>query len=145
MKILVNGEELSLSRGFITINNYKDFLTVDSYKDLLALDRQIAHIKKNKYKYAQLIFLLALIIPKSAFASYAFASTVVSTTNIGTEAYRMGKQVAQTICLIGWLTEGIKCVITGTVDGLSKISIKWISFGLMIKFLPSVVDWIFNI
>lgn len=136
MKILVNGEQLSFARGFIAVNNYKD---------LLILDRQIAHFKKNKYKYAQLVLLVALIIPKSAFTSYALASTVVSGANLGMEAYRMGKQVAKAICLIGWLTEGIKCVITGTVDGLSKISIKWISFALMIKFLPSVVDWIFNV
>ena len=145
MKILINGEELSLSRGFVAMNNYRNLLAVNNYRDLLTLDKQIAHIKKNKTKYAQLVFLLALIIPKSAFASYALASTVANTTDIGVKAYEMGKQVAQAICLIGWLTEGIKCVITGTVDGIIKISIKWISFVMMIKFLPSVVDLIFNI
>lgn len=136
MKVLLNGEELSFGRGFVAVNNYKD---------LWILDKQIAHIKKNKYKYAQLVLLVALIVPKSAFTSYALASTAVSSVNLGMEAYRMGKQVAKAICLIGWLIEGIKCVITGTVDGLSKISIKWISFALMIKFLPTVVDWIFNV
>ena len=142
MKILVNGEELSLSRGFRRANNYcKDLLEINNYGDLLSLDRQIAHIKKNKHKYAQLVLLLAFIIPETTLTSYALASA----GNIGMEAYAMGKQVAKAICLIGWLTEGIKCVITGTVDGLSKVSIKWISFALMIKFLPSAVDWIFNV
>ena len=141
MKILVNGECLSLTKGF----------NRDScIKEMFELDKQIAHLKKNKKKYAQLVLLLALITPNTVLTSYAlganqFISGSVMATDIGIKAYEMGKHVAKAVCLLGWLTEGIKCVITGTVDGLTKISIKWISFALMIKFLPSVVEWIFTV
>ena len=135
MQILINGEGI-----------FESVKSNAQMRELFNLDKQIAHIKKtNPKKYAQLLLLVALIIPHTTLASYAMAMTTGSTISIGVKAYEMGKQVAQAICLIGWLTEGIKCVITGTVDGLSKVSIKWISFALMIKFLPSVVDWIFSV
>ena len=141
MKILVNGEYLSLSRCF-----NRDSVI----KEMFQLDRQIANIKKNPKRYLQLVVILALITPSITLKSYALSSSTllsnsVMTTDIGIKAYEMGSYVAKAVCLIGWLTEGIKCVITGTIDGLSKVSIKWISFALMIKFLPAVVEWIFNV
>ena len=141
MKILVNGEYLSLFRGFA-----RD----ESMSEIFKLDRQIAHIKKNRKKYRQLVFILALIVPKTVLTGYALgtsqlATTAIIGTDIGMKAYEMGKYVAQAICLLGWLTEGIKCVLTGTIDGLGKVAIKWISFALMIKFLPDIVTWIFEV
>lgn len=108
------------------------------YNELLALDRAVAHIKKNKKRYMRLVTILALIIPQTSLSVFAF-------TDIGMKAYDMGKYVARAICLLGWLTESIKCVLTGTLDGLGKVSIKWISFALIVKFLPAVVEWIFEV
>lgn len=141
MKILVNGEDLSLFRG-VERN--------DDLKELFKLDNQIKHLKKNRRKYSQLVFILALIVPKTVLTGYALgtsqlATTAIMGTDIGLKAYEMGKYVAQAICLLGWLTEGIKCVLTGTIDGLGKVAIKWVSFALMIKFLPDIVTWIFEV
>lgn len=140
MKILVNG---------YTVSEYLKLNAIDN--DLVKLDKQIAHIKKNKKKYMQLVLILALIVPSTTLKTYAMAkgcevaSTIIMTTDIGMKAYDMGVYVAKAICLLGWLTESIKCVLTGTLDGLGKVSIKWISFALIVKFLPDVVNWIFSV
>lgn len=125
----------------ILVDGYSVTELIDLKKeehDLIALDRAIAHIKRNKKRYMRLVTILALIIPQTSISALAF-------TDIGMKAYDMGKYVAKAICLLGWLTESIKCVLTGTLDGLGKVSIKWISFALIVKFLPSVVEWIFNV
>lgn len=140
MKILVNG---------YTVSECLKLTAIDG--NLGKLDRQIAHIKRNKKQYMQLAVILALIVPSTTLKAYAMAtgcevaSTIIMTTDIGMKAYEMGVYVAKAICLLGWLTESIKCVLTGTLDGLGKVSIKWVSFALVVKFLPDVVNWIFSI
>lgn len=130
MKLLVNG---------YTVSETLELKRVE--RDLSKIDAIIGHIKRNKDRYLLLVILVALITPSNMLLSY----TVASTTDIGMTAYNMGKIVAKAICLLGWLADAIKCVLTGTVDGLGKISIKWVSFALIVKFLPAVVDWIFTI
>lgn len=140
MKILVNG---------YTVSEHLELKAIDN--DLMKLDKQIAHIKRNKKLYMQLVVILALIVPSATLKAYVMAtgckvaSTMFMTSDIGMKAYSMGVYVAKAICLLGWLTESIKCVLTGTLDGLGKVSIKWISFALIVKFLPDVVNWIFNV
>ncbi|MGL5328298.1 MAG: hypothetical protein ACRDD7_03445 [Peptostreptococcaceae bacterium] len=126
----------------VCINGYSVTELMELKKDkndLLSLDRAVGHIKRNKKRYIRLVTILALIIPQNTITVFAM------TTDIGMKAYQMGAYVAKAICLLGWLTESIKCVLTGTLDGLGKVSIKWISFALIVKFLPSVVDWIFSV
>lgn len=128
MRLLING---------YTVSEHIELRKIDS--ELLKLDRYIEHLKRNKKMYMRLVLILSLIIPQTTLTAFAM------TTDIGMKAYEMGAYVAKGICLLGWLTESIKCVLTGTLDGLGKVSIKWISFALIVKFLPSVVDWIFSV
>ena len=140
MKILVNG---------YTVTEHLKLKSVDN--DLVKIDKYIGHLKRNRKQYMQLVVILALIVPGASLKAYIMnvgyeiASTITMTTDIGMKAYEMGVYVAKAICLLGWLTESIKCVLTGTLDGLGKISIKWVSFALIVKFLPDVVNWIFSV
>lgn len=140
MKILVNG---------YTVTEHLKLKSVDN--DLVKIDKYIGHLKRNRKQYMQLVIILALIVPGASLKAYSMAtgceiaSTITMTTDIGMKAYEMGVYVAKAICLLGWLTESIKCVLTGTLDGLGKISIKWVSFALIVKFLPDVVNWIFSV
>lgn len=129
MKVIVNGCTISE-----TLNLKKE------YKELMRLDRLIGHLKKNKEKYMLLVIMIALIFPATTLQVYA-----QGIGELGKTAYDMGKAVAKVICLIGWLTDSIKCVLTGTVEGLGRTSVKWITFALIVSFLPDVVDWIFSV
>lgn len=133
MKILVNGytvnEHLKLKRSFS--NN--------DTKEIIELDRFIGHLKCNRKRYIRLVTLLALIIPHTTLQVFAADSI----TTVCLEIYGYLKSACYGICLLGAATEAIKCVVSGTVDQLGKVSVKYVSFGLMIKFLPKAIDLIF--
>lgn len=130
MQIIVNGYTISEMLELNRLN-----------LALIKADRCIEYLKRNKDKYTLLVILLAIILPSNVLTVYATGGA----ENIGITMYNMGKSVAKIICLLGWLADSIKCVLSGAVDGLGKISIKWVSFALIVKFLPDVVNWIFAI
>ncbi|WP_195238580.1 hypothetical protein [Romboutsia sp. 1001285H_161024_C4] len=133
MKLLINGytitEKLELRRKQVEIEEFK------------TLDKFIGHIKRNKRCYIRLVTLLALLIPSTTLQVFANDSII----GVGLEIYRYLKSACYVICLLGAATEGIKCVVSGTVDQLGKVAVKYISFGLMIKFLPKAIDLIFTL
>ena len=89
----------------------------------------------------RLIFITALIIPQATLNAYA-AGGIIGT---GLEIYKYIKDVVYVVSLLGAATEGIKCVVTGTVEQLGQIAVKYITLVLMINFLPRVIDIIFSI
>lgn len=133
MKILINGytvtEHMKLKRSYKP--NKNEFLDIEKYVD---------NLKKNKHKYLQVVFLIALIIPSSTLK--VFADSFISST--GLEYYSYIKEMGFIICLFGAAVEAIKCVATGTIDQVSKIAIKYAAFGLLIVFLPKFVSLIFS-
>ncbi|WP_286233383.1 hypothetical protein [Romboutsia ilealis] len=133
MKILVNGytvtEHMKLKRSSKLSKN--EFFEIEKYID---------NLKKNKHKYLQVVFLIALIIPSSTLK--VFADSFISST--GLEYYSYIKEMGFIICLFGAAVEAIKCVATGTIDQVSKIAIKYAAFGLLIVFLPKFVSLIFS-
>ncbi len=130
MKILVNGytvtEHLKLKKQNI---------------EIMDLNRVIGYLKANKKQWYRLIFITALIIPQATLSAYA-AGGIIGT---GLEIYKYIKDVVYVVSLLGAATEGIKCVVTGTVEQLGQIAVKYITLVLMINFLPRVIDIIFSI
>ena len=123
MKILING------------NTWTEIIRD---KEILYLDRWIGNLDKNKYK--RLVIVLALVIPSTTLNIFADSEII----NTGVFFYQYVKDVAYVICLLGGAVEGMKCVLSGTTESIGKVGIKYLSFALIIKFLPKVVGTIFN-
>lgn len=130
MKIIVNGQSMC---ELLEVNRLN--------KEYIKTERFLEYLKQNKEKYFILVLALAIVIPTNILTIYATGS---GASGIGIKAYSIGKDVAKVICLLGWLVDSIKCVLTGTIDGLGKASVKWVAFALVVKFLPDVVNWIFD-
>ena len=123
MKILING------------NTWTEIIRD---KEILSIDRWIGNLDKNKYK--RLVIVLALVIPSTTLNIFADSEII----NTGVFFYQYVKEVAYVICLLGGAVEGMKCVLSGTTESIGKVGIKYLSFALIIKFLPKVVGTIFN-
>lgn len=123
MKILING------------NTWTEII---KDKEILSIDRWIGNLDKNKYK--RLVIVLALVIPSTTLNIFADSEII----NTGVFFYQYVKDVAYVICLLGGAVEGMKCVLSGTTESIGKVGIKYLSFALIIKFLPKVVGTIFN-
>lgn len=123
MKILINGNTCTeIIRG----------------KEILSIDKWIGSLDKKKYK--RLVIILALVIPSTTLNIFAESEII----NTGVFFYQYVKDVAYVICLLGGAVEGMKCVLSGTTESIGKVGIKYLSFALIIKFLPKVVGTIFN-
>lgn len=123
MKILING------------NTWTEII---KDKEILSIDKWIGNLDKNKYK--RLVIVLALVIPSTTLNIFADSEII----NTGVFFYQYVKDVAYVICLLGGAVEGMKCVLSGTTESIGKVGIKYLSFALIIKFLPKVVGTIFN-
>ena len=123
MKILINGNTCT---------------EIIRDKEILSIDRWIGRLDKKKYK--RLVIILALVIPSTTLNIFAESEII----NTGVFFYQYVKDVAYVICLLGGAVEGMKCVLSGTTESIGKVSIKYLSFALIIKFLPKVVGTIFN-
>jgi hypothetical protein len=126
-KVLVNGN---------TLNE-----CLKNKREMMELEKVISNLKKNKKMYKRLIFLLALMIPQTTV--FAFADSGIIT--VGMEVYTYIRDAVQVICLWGCAAEGTKCVVTGTIDQIGRVAIKYIAFALLIKFLPHFVFLIFSL
>ncbi|MGL5753204.1 MAG: hypothetical protein ACRCXT_21860 [Paraclostridium sp.] len=145
MRILINGSTITeaVSENITKIREFKrnEIIEVDfREEDPSHTEKLINHIKKNKRLYTRLVIVLALTIPSSTLTVYAGALT-----DIAIELYAIVKDAAYGICLLGAATEGTKCLVNGTIDNLGKVTVKYITFALMIKFLPRAVDMIFTL
>lgn len=123
MKILINGNTCT---------------EIIRDKEILSIDRWIGSLDKKKYK--RLVIILALVIPSTTLNIFAESEII----NTGVFFYQYVKDVAYVICLLGGAVEGMKCVLSGTTESIGKVCIKYLSFALIIKFLPKVVGTIFN-
>lgn len=129
MKILING------------NTVQEHIQLSKDVDFKGLDKIIGHLKRNKKIYTKLIFMTAFIIPSSTIEAYAVGGTI----GICLEIYEYIKEAVYGICLLGAASEGIKCVLSGTVEQLGRIATKYTFFALMIKFLPNALDIVFGL
>lgn len=126
MKILVNGEYL------------KDIIISKFIKeedcDMKTLDKMIGHIKRNKKQYIRLVYLVA--IGFNAFGYTAYASGY---NDLTLEFFGYIVDAVKAIMLIGMPVELIKCISSGTLESIGKIAVKYVAFGLIIRFLPDIV------
>lgn len=125
----------------ILINGYTVSENIKIKCDMWELDRYIGYLRRNKKRYMRVVMLLALIIPQTTLSAFASGSII----GIGLEIYEYVKDAVYVVCLLGAATEGMKCVMTGTLDQLSRVAVKYTAFALMIKFLPNFVDKIFGL
>ena len=130
MKILVNG---------YTVTEHLKLKKQNS--EIMDLNRAIDHLKANKKQWYRLIFITALIIPQTTLSAYATGGII----GTGLEIYKYIKEAVYVVSLLGAATEGIKCVITGTVEQLGQVAVNYIALVLMINFLPRIIDIIFTI
>ena len=130
MKILVNG---------YTVTEYMELKKENN--EIKDLNKAIEHIKVNKKQWYRLIFVTALIIPQTTLNAYAESGIV----SMGLELYGYIKDAVYVVSLLGAAVEGIKCVITGTVDQVGQVAIKYLALVLMINFLPKIINIIFQI
>ncbi|MBQ6631811.1 MAG: hypothetical protein IJH55_06855 [Romboutsia sp.] len=130
MKILVNG---------YTVTEHLKLKKQNS--EITDLNRAIGYLRTNKKQWYRLILITALIIPQTTLSAYA-AGGIIDT---GLEIYKYIKDAVYVVSLLGAATEGIKCVVTGTVEQLGQIAVKYIALVLMINFLPKIIDIIFAI
>lgn len=107
-------------------------------KEILCIDKWIGSLDKKQYK--RLVVLLAIVLPSTTLNVFAESEIV----NTGLFFYQYIKDVAYVICLLGGAVEGIKCVLSGTSESIGKVGIRYLSFALIIKFLPKVVKTIFG-
>lgn len=130
MKILVNG---------YTVTEYMELKKENN--EIKDLNRAIEYIKSNKKRWYRLIFVTALIIPQATLNAYAESGIV----SMGLELYAYIKDAVYVVSLLGAAVEGIKCVITGTVDQVGQVAVKYLALVLMINFLPKIINIIFQI
>ena len=104
------------------------------------LDKMIAHLKKNKEKYILVVIIIALTVDLSCINVFANSGTAMFN-----KFYDVAKTIVKIISLVGFVTESGKAVLTGTVDSIGKIAMKYIAFILSINFAPTVIDWLFSI
>lgn len=147
MKILVNGNSINelVSESISNINicpqgrefDFKAFIqSNDKDISLSLLNKAIGHIKRNKKQYIRLVYLIAIffnLVGVPVFASSGYHQLTM-------EFFEYIKIACRAIMLIGFPVEMIKCVSGGTLDQIGRISIKYIAFGLAIRFLPDIVS-----
>lgn len=129
MRVLVNGytvtESLSIKREM---------------KEIFEVERMIEHLKKNKEKYILVVITMALTMDLTSISALAYSGTAMFN-----KFYNVAKTIVKIISLVGFVTESGKAVLTGTVDSIGKIAMKYIAFILSINFAPTVIDWLFSI
>ena len=130
MKILVNG---------YTVTEHLKLKKQNS--EITDLNRAIGYLRANKKQWYRLIFITALIIPQTTLSAYATGGII----GTGLEIYKYIEDAVYVVSLLGAATEGIKCVVTGTVEQLGQIAVKYIALVLMINFLPKIINIIFEI
>lgn len=123
MKVLINGSTCS--------EIIKD-------KEILRIDKWIGNLDKKQYK--RLVVLLAIVLPSTTLNVFAESEIIKS----GLFFYSYIRDVGYVICLLGGAIEAIKCVLSGTTESLGRVGVRYLAFGLIIKFLPKVVATIFG-
>lgn len=131
MQIIINGDYCTE----IIKNRMRRETILDCAENFLE------ELKKDKINYKKLLQVLAIAIPATTLNVFAQSEIV----EVGFVFWDILKDIAYVICLLGAAIEGIKCVVSGTVESLGKIGIKYLAFGLMFKFLPRIVAKIFSL
>ena len=145
MKVLINGCSVTelVSESITSINIYPigrefDFEAFISSEDkdvsISLLDRAIGHIKKNKRMYIRLVYLVVIYFNGLGITVFANGYNPLTM-----EFFGYIKMAVRALMLIGFPVEMIKCVSSGTLESMGKISIKYIALGLSIRFLPDIV------
>ena len=145
MKILVNGNSITdlVSESITSINIYpqgrefdfKAFITSnDKDISLSLLNEVIGHIKRNKKQYIRLVYLVAIYFNLMGVPIFANGYNELTL-----QFFSYIKMAVRALMLIGFPVEMIKCVSSGTLESMGKISIKYIALGLSIRFLPDIV------
>lgn len=110
-------------------------------KEYEYIEKTINHIKRNKKLYKIVLLLLATTINFGAFG--ASASFALEAGSLGVKLYNKGAEICKIICILGFMVEAGKCVLTGTLESLWRVAVVYCTFMLTIRFLPDVVEWFF--
>ena len=105
-------------------------------------EKIINHLKRNRKKYKLAVMLLATTINFGVFG--ATTSFALEGASLGYKLYSKGVEICKIICILGFMVEGGRCLLSGTVESLWKVAIRYITFILAIRYLPDVVDWFFS-
>ena len=137
---------LECKKSYITpiTQKYMDFKDgdYDFSKAYDYIEKAINHIKRNKKIYRLLITLLATTINFGVFG--ATISFALEGGSLGYKLYIKGVEICKIICILGFMVEAGKCVLTGTLESLWRIAVVYCSFMLSIRYLPDIVDWFFT-
>ena len=106
------------------------------------IEKAVNHIKRNKKVYRLLITLLATTINFGVFG--ITTSFALEGGSLGYKLYIKGVEICKIICILGFMVEAGKCVLTGTLESLWRIAVVYCSFMLSIRYLPDIVDWFFT-
>ena len=129
MRILVNGEYCTeIIRKRMSKDNIIDYA-----------ENFLEELKTNPVNYRKLVIVLALVLPSATLEIFG-ASDII---DIGYVFWDILKDIAYVICLLGAGIEATKCVVSGTVESIGRIGVKYLAFGLLFKFLPKIVAKIF--
>lgn len=120
-----------------TINCNYDFKKEYDY-----IEKTINHIKKNKKKYKILLLLLATTVNFGVFGTSI--SMALEKGSLGFKLYSKGIEICKIICILGFMVEAGKCVLTGTLESLWRVAVVYCTFMLTMRFLPDVVEWFFT-
>ena len=120
--------------------NFKDG-DYDFSKAYDYIEKAINHIKKNKKTYKLLVILLTTTINFGVFG--ATTSFALENGSLGYKLYLKGVEICKIICILGFMVEAGKCVLTGTLESLWKTAVVYCSFMLSIRYLPDIIDWFF--
>lgn len=124
--------------------SYIPSLYNDNYnftKEFDYAEEVINHLKRNKKKYKLAVMLLATTVNFGVFGTST--SLALSSASLGYKLYDKGVEICKIICILGFMVEGGKCLLTGTIESLWRVAIRYGTFMLSIRYLPDIVDWFF--
>lgn len=124
----------------VLVNGYTVAESLNIKREIFEAERMIEHLKKNKEKYIIVVIIMALTMDLTSISALAYSGT-----EMFNKFYGVAKTIVKIISLVGFVTESGKAVLTGTVDSIGKIAMKYIAFILSINFAPTVIDWLFSI
>lgn len=135
-----NKEEISVVEKNNINLKFKDS-NYDFSKAYGYIEKAVTHIKKNKKTYKLLVALLATTINFGVFG--ITTSFALESGSLGYKLYLKGVEICKIICILGFMVEAGKCVLTGTLESLWKTAVVYCSFMLSIRYLPDIIDWFF--
>ena len=118
-----------------------EFMQLDNH-DLNLIDRFLRNLKKNKKEYVRLVFLLAVTLPKNAFAQ----TVQTNDMGLGSVAFEIIHMVL-VFAKYGCLGKGIICMTNEMLQGANlkealSEGIQYFIFYIILNLYPRIFDMI---